>query len=92
MALSTAHSANPLPSAELDQALSGLRRRILAHVSEDGKHDTAVPGLWLTLRTAPNEGVCATYDPEVIVCVGGRKRINNNGATADFTSPLCTAA
>ena len=86
MALSTAHSANPLPSAELDQALSGLRRRILAHVSEDGKHDTAVPGLWLALRTAPNEGVCATYDPEVIVCVGGRKRINNNGAIFAYDS------
>lgn len=56
-----------------------LARRIVDHVHEDGKMETAVPGMSLYRRSSPTECISAAYEPELIVFVQGEKRINLGG-------------
>jgi AraC-like DNA-binding protein len=58
-----------------------LARKIAAHVHVEGPLDTDVPGLRLSRRSAPSECYSAAYEPELVVCVQGEKRINVGGTT-----------
>ena len=69
----------------LDESVTELRadltRRIAAHVSVEGPVDTDVPGLRLSRRSTPSECYSAAYEPELVVCVQGEKRIHVGGTT-----------
>jgi AraC-like DNA-binding protein len=58
-----------------------LVRKIAAHIREEGPNDTGVPGLRLARRNAPSECYSAAYEPELVVCVQGEKRITVGGTT-----------
>jgi AraC-like DNA-binding protein len=60
-----------------------LARKIAAHIREDGKEATAVPGLSLYRKSAPTQCTSAAYEPELIVFVQGEKRINVGGTTLE---------
>jgi AraC-like DNA-binding protein len=60
-----------------------LARKIAAHLRADGKEATGVPGLSLYRKSAPTECTSAAYEPELIVFVQGRKRINIGGTTLE---------
>ncbi|MGA2834778.1 MAG: AraC family transcriptional regulator [Terracidiphilus sp.] len=60
-----------------------LARKIAAHLSEDGKEATAVPGLCLYRQSAPTQCTSAAYEPALIVFVQGEKRINVGGTTLE---------
>jgi len=70
--------------AKVEELRADLARRIVAHVRENVKEPTAIPGLCLYRRSAPTECMCVTYEPELIVFVQGEKRINVGG-----TSHIC---
>jgi AraC-like DNA-binding protein len=63
-----------------------LARKIAAHIREDGKEATVVPGLSLYRKSAPTECNSAAYEPELIVFVQGEKRINVGGTTLECDS------
>ncbi|MDR3726990.1 MAG: AraC family transcriptional regulator [Terracidiphilus sp.] len=65
--------------AQQEQLRTELVRKITAHIREDGKEPTAVPGLSLYRKSAPSECTSAAYEPELIVFVQGEKRINVGG-------------
>jgi AraC-like DNA-binding protein len=56
-----------------------LARKIAAHIHVEGPMATDVPGLGLSLRTAPTECYTAAYEPELVVFAQGEKRINVGG-------------
>jgi len=60
-----------------------LARKIAAHIREDGKEATAVPGLSIYRKSAPTQCTSAAYEPELIVFVQGEKRINVGGTTLE---------
>jgi len=69
----------------LDEGVTALRadltRKITAHASVEGPVATDVPGLRLSRRSAPSECYSAAYEPELVVCVQGEKRIVVGGTT-----------
>jgi AraC-like DNA-binding protein len=79
--------------AKVEELRADLARRIVAHMREDGKKPTGMPGLSLYRRSAPTECMCATYEPELIIFVQGEKRINVGGTThvCDGTNFLLTS-
>ncbi len=58
-----------------------LVRRISAHIHVDGPMTTDVPGLRLSRKSALTECYSAAYEPELVVCVQGEKRITVGGTT-----------
>lgn len=58
-----------------------LARKIAAHIPVAGLVSTDVPGLRLSRRSAPTECYSAAYEPELVVCVMGEKRITVGGTT-----------
>jgi AraC-like DNA-binding protein len=58
-----------------------LARRIAAHIQVEGPVATDVPGLRLSRRSEPTECYSAAYEPELVVCVQGEKRIIVGGTT-----------
>jgi len=58
-----------------------LARKIAAHIHVEGPVATAVPGLRLSRRSSPTECYSAAYQPELVVCVQGEKRISVGGTT-----------
>ncbi|MGD0938380.1 MAG: AraC family transcriptional regulator [Terracidiphilus sp.] len=56
-------------------------RRISAHINVEGPVATDVPGLRLSRRSTPSECYSAAYEPELVVCVQGEKRITVGGTT-----------
>jgi AraC-like DNA-binding protein len=71
--------------ASEDQSLvekrSELARKIAARIQVEGLVATDVPGLRLSRRSAPTECYSAAYEPELVVCVMGEKRITVGGTT-----------
>ena len=80
MRVSTTNPSKFNSNEEFPAALARLRQRILAHATAEGKLDTPIPGIWVALRTAVNDGLCGTYEPELVVFSSGEKRIENNGS------------
>ena len=66
---------------EIETLRAEVARKIAAHVPVEGPKDTAVPGLRLSRRSAPSECYSAAYEPELVVCVQGEKRIIVGGTT-----------
>jgi AraC-like DNA-binding protein len=58
-----------------------LVRRISAHIQVEGPVTTGIPGLRLSRRSALSECYSAAYEPELVVCVQGEKRITVGGTT-----------
>ena len=58
-----------------------LARRIVAYIHSDGPVATDVPGLRLSRRSEPSECYSAAYEPELVICVQGEKRIMVGGTT-----------
>ena len=58
-----------------------LARKIAAHIQVEGPNETALPGLRLSRHSAPSECYSAAYEPELVVCVQGEKRITVGGTT-----------
>ena len=67
--------------AEIEKLRTELARKIAAHVHTEGPVETAISGLRLSLRTAPSECFCTTYEPELVVFAQGEKRISVGGTT-----------
>jgi AraC-like DNA-binding protein len=66
---------------ELETALAGLAGKIAAHIDMEGVAATAVPGLRLYRKTETTECYSNAYEPELVVCVQGEKRITVGGTT-----------
>jgi AraC-type transcriptional regulator N-terminus len=58
-----------------------IAAKIAAHTPNAGAHATAIPGLTLYHRTAPNPCYPAMYEPSLNLFVQGRKRITFAGMT-----------
>ncbi len=58
-----------------------LARKIAAHIPVKGLVTTDVPGLRISRKCAPTECYSAAYEPELVVCVMGEKRITVGGTT-----------
>jgi len=69
----------------MDESVAEMRadvtRKIAAHASVEGPIATDVPGLRLSRRSEPSECYSAAYEPELVVCVQGEKRISVGGTT-----------
>lgn len=78
---------------ELTEMRAELARRISAHTRVEGPVATDVPGLSLSCRSAPSECYSAAYEPELVVCVQGEKRVTVGGTThvCDGTTSLLTS-
>ena len=80
-----ATAKNEMESAEsmgeVVEMREDLERKIAAHVRVDGLVSTEVPGLRLSRRSEPSECYSAAYEPELVVCVQGEKRITVGGTT-----------
>jgi AraC-like DNA-binding protein len=58
-----------------------LTHKIAAHIPLEGLVTTDVPGLRISRKCAPTECYSAAYEPELVVCVMGEKRITVGGTT-----------
>jgi AraC-like DNA-binding protein len=76
-------NANGKPPSRAVAMRKDLARKIAAHIREDGKEATAVPGLSLYRKSSPTQCTSAAYEPELIVFVQGEKRINVGGMTLE---------
>lgn len=65
----------------VDLIRAGLVSKIAARCREEGKMETAIPGLWLYRRSEPTACASAAYKPSLIVFVQGKKRINLGPST-----------
>jgi AraC-like DNA-binding protein len=70
-----------ISQSELSELRADLVRRISAHVHVEGPVATDVPGLTISRRSALSECYSAAYEPELVVCVQGEKRITVGGTT-----------
>jgi AraC-like DNA-binding protein len=69
---------------EIEAMRSELVCKIASHVHGEGPVASKVPGLALSRRSAPSECYSAAYEPELVVCVQGEKRITVGGTTHVF--------
>jgi AraC-like DNA-binding protein len=78
---------------ELEQIRAEVARKIATHALVEGPNETAVPGLRLSRHCAPSECYSAAYEPELVVCVQGEKRITVGGTMhiCDGTTCLLTS-
>jgi AraC-like DNA-binding protein len=73
--------AGEAAQAAFEEARIALARRIVAHMSGEGKEPAALPGLSLYRKCAPSECNSVNYQPELIVFAQGEKRIEVGGTT-----------
>ena len=66
---------------EVEAMRAELAAKIAAHVQGEAPVATLVPGLGLSRKSAPSECYSAAYEPELVVCVQGEKRIVVGGTT-----------
>jgi AraC-like DNA-binding protein len=66
---------------EVEAMRAELARKIAVHIHVEGPMATNVPGLLLSRRSAPTECYSAAYEPELVICVQGEKRITVGGTT-----------
>ena len=75
----------PRPAGEEPTQVPDLRAELANKIDRrlDGEEPvaTAVPGLWLSRKTAPTECYSAAYEPELVVFAQGEKRIKVGGIT-----------
>ena len=74
-------TTNKEQSPRVGELREELRCKIAAHTPNAGAHATAIPGLTLYHRTAPNPCYPAMYEPSLNLFVQGRKRITLAGMT-----------
>jgi AraC-like DNA-binding protein len=67
--------------AESEALRAEVVRKIAAQIQVEGPNETAVSGLRLSRHSAPSECYSAAYEPELVVCVQGEKRITVGGTT-----------
>ncbi len=68
-------------NAQLVQLRAELARGIAAHIHVEGPAGTALPGLFLSRRSATSECYSAAYEPELVVIAQGEKRVTAGGTT-----------
>jgi len=66
---------------EVEAMRAELARKIAVHIHVEGPVASEVPGLGLSRRSTPSECYSAAYEPELVVCVQGEKRIIVGGTT-----------
>ena len=71
----------PLPAPGATALRAELARKITTHLRTDGLAETAIPGFKLYRRSEPTACASAAYEPELIVFVQGKKRINLGATT-----------
>ena len=53
-------------------------------VSEDGRHPTSLPALWVYRYSAPGMPMCSVYEPAVAIIVRGAKRVTLGQETLHY--------